>query len=117
MEQILTGVSAQRSSSHSRADAATVADGMRHPVCAAASGSSSSRSQRSMRSACCSRPGTGDWAVGAHCRAGQGALAVAHEEIHAGLPQDEPAGSGRTTRGTARQSQYPLVQAEEEGSG
>ena len=37
--------------------------------------------------------------------AGQGALAVVHEEIHAGLPQDEPAGSGRTTRDTARQSQ------------
>ena len=29
------------------------------------------------------------------------ALAVVREEIHAGLPQDEPAGSGRTARGTA----------------
>jgi len=58
MEQIIAGVSA-RNRHFARAAAASVADVMRSPVWAAASGSSSFRSQRSMSSACCSRPGTG----------------------------------------------------------
>jgi hypothetical protein len=64
MEQIMTAVSAQKSSFHSRAAAATVADVMRPPPSGPRpSGSSSSRSPRSMRSACRSRPGagTGPW--------------------------------------------------------
>lgn len=64
MEQIMTGVSAQKSSFHSRAAAATVADVMRPALSGPRPcGSSSSRSPRSMRSACRSRPGTrtGPW--------------------------------------------------------
>lgn len=60
MEQITTGVSAQKSLFHSRAAAATVADVMQpSQLNPRPSGSSSSRSPRSMRSACRSRPGTG----------------------------------------------------------
>jgi len=104
MEQIITGVSAQKSPFHAQPRQPSQAS-CGHHVWAATSGSSSSRSQRSMRSACCSRPGTatGPWA---HIAVVQGALAVVHEEIHAGLPQDGPAGSGRATRGTAKKSQY-----------
>jgi hypothetical protein len=64
MEQIMMGVSAQKSSFHSRTAAATVADVMRPPLSGPRpGGSSSSRSPRSMRSACRSRPGagTGPW--------------------------------------------------------
>ncbi len=64
MEQIMTGVSAQKSSFHPRAAAATVADVMRPPLSGPRpSGSTSSVSPRSMRSAGRSRPGagTGPW--------------------------------------------------------
>jgi len=95
MEQIITGVSAQTSPFHARAAAAaTVADILRPPPLG--------RGQRILRLpvAAFNEIGllfpprnrrTGPWA---HIAVVQGALAMVHEEIHAGPPQDEPAGLG-----------------------
>jgi len=93
MEQTMVAASAQKSSCHSRAAAATVQTSFGHPVWAAA--------QRTLKLPAAAfheiglpfAPRTWGWAMDAPCHGGQGTPAVVHEENHAGLTQDEPAGS------------------------
>ncbi len=91
MEQTMVAASAQKSSCHSRAAAATVQTSCGHPVWAAA--------QRILKLPAAAFHEIGlpfapwPWAMDAPCHAGQEAPAVVHEENHAGLTQDEPAGS------------------------